>query len=175
MVSYISISSSKFHHKKLTFIESNNGIIGFFPNSLHFFFLTGSKFTTLSKCYCVKCYRNCLNECQAHCFSPSLQWALLWSFNVFLGASIIWDVDILLIFMNHDKVLRLGWCVDQRMGMSANKYMHPSACRAWCNQRCLGLVVKIEVLWMIGHRFESPLPFFVLCTAFVAHMDQKKM
>ena len=27
---------------------------------------------------------------------------------------------------------------------------------------------------MIGHRFKSSLPFFVLCNAFVAHMDQKK-
>ena len=43
------------------------------------------------------------------------------------------------------------------------------------NQGCLGLVVKIEVLWTIGHKFESPLPFFVLCTAFVAHMDQKNI
>ena len=40
-------------------------------------------------------------------------------------------------------------------------------------QGCLGLVVKIEVLYTIGHRFEFPLPFFVLCTAFMAPMDQK--
>lgn len=28
----------------------------------------------------------------------------------------------------------------------------------------------IEVMWTISHRFESLLPFFKLCTAFVAHM-----
>lgn len=36
------------------------------------------------------------------------------------------------------------------------------------NQGCLDLLVKIEVL---VHRFESP-PFFVLCTGFMAQMDQ---
>ena len=35
-------------------------------------------------------------------------------------------------------------------------------------------MVKIEVMWKIGHIFEFPIPLFILYTAFVAHMDKKK-